>query len=259
MELFFEEISLGNEKYFEVDNGERIRKQDIQKAKGDIPVYSSSKYKDEALGFVSDKIKEIVPKAKKFSEACITINADATDYSAFFRNETFYANDVLNVIKILKEKIYAPFIAFEINNILPLLDLHKDNKLYKRKLRELTLKIPIKKNGDFDLEKQKEIAGKYRKIEQIKNKLKEDFEKIKDMKIDINSKYETKTISITGEEGIFEAEKGNAKYTKEYIHNHKGEFPVYSSQTSDLGEIGSIDTFDYEEECFTWTTDGTYV
>jgi type I restriction-modification system DNA methylase subunit len=64
---------------------------------------------------------------------------------------------------------------------------------------------------------------------------------------------------ITGKDGIFDVEKGDAKYTKKYIHDHKGEFPVYSSQTSNLGEIGSIDTYDYEEECFTWTTDGTYV
>jgi len=259
MELSFEEISLGNEKYFKVDNGERIRKQDIQKAKGDIPVYSSSKYKGETLGFVSDNIKDIVPKAKKFFGVCITINADATDYSAFFRDEIFYANDVLNVIKILKENIYAPFIAFEINNILPLLDLHKDNKLYKGKLRELTLKIPIDKNGDFDWDKQKEIADKYNKIELIKNKLKEDYQKIDDMKIDISSKYETKPVFITEQDRIFEAEKGNPKYTKKYMHDHTGEFPVYSSQTSKLGEIGSIDTYDYEEECFTWTTDGTYV
>lgn len=69
-------------------------------------------------------------------------------------------------------------------------------------------------------------------------------------------KYKTKMVYVTE---IFEAEKGNAKYTKKYMHEHKGEFPVYSSQTSNLGEIGSIDTYDYDEECFTWTTDGTYV
>jgi type I restriction-modification system DNA methylase subunit len=80
-------------------------------------------------------------------------------------------------------------------------------------------------------------------------------------------KYKTKIVYVTDttkdgeitQEGIFEAEKGNAKYTKKYMHDHQGEFPVYSSQTSNLGEIGSIDTFDYDEECFTWTTDGTYV
>lgn len=126
-------------------------------------------------------------------------------------------------------------------------------------IQEVEIPIPVKKDGSIDLDKQNEIAEKYAKIEQIKNKLKEDYQRIKDMQIDINSKYETKLISITGEEGIFEAEKGNAKYTKKYMHDHKGEFPVYSSQTSNLGEIGSINTFDYEEECFTWTTDGTYV
>ncbi len=84
----------------------------------------------------------------------------------------------------------------------------------------------------------------------------ENFEKIK---VNFNDRYKTKSISITGEGGIFEAEKGNPKYTKKYMHDHTGEFPVYSSQTSKLGEIGSIDTYDYEEECFTWTTDGTYV
>jgi len=75
-------------------------------------------------------------------------------------------------------------------------------------------------------------------------------------------KYKTKMLYVTDtktEEGIFEAEKGNSKYTKKYMHDHKGEFPVYSSQTSNLGEIGSINTYDYDEECFTWTTDGTYV
>lgn len=94
--------------------------------------------------------------------------------------------------------------------------------------------------------------------EEMQN-IQKEFDKIGDMKIDVNSTYKTKSIPVTGEEGIFEAEKGNAKYTKKYMHDHKGEFPVYSSQTSDLGQIGSIDTFDYDEECFTWTTDGTYV
>ncbi|MDP2629013.1 MAG: restriction endonuclease subunit S [Nanoarchaeota archaeon] len=126
-------------------------------------------------------------------------------------------------------------------------------------IQEVEIPFPIKKDGTIDLEKQKEISEKYEKIEKIKIKLKEDYQKIEDIKIDINSKYETKPFALTEEKGIFEVEKGNPKYTKKYMHNHKGEFPVYSSQTSKLGEIGSIDTYDYEEECFTWTTDGTYV
>jgi type I restriction-modification system DNA methylase subunit len=69
-------------------------------------------------------------------------------------------------------------------------------------------------------------------------------------------KYKTIDVLITK---IFDPKKGNAKYTKKYMHNHSGQYPVYSSQTSNLGQIGNLDTYDYEEECFTWTTDGTYV
>ncbi len=57
---------------------------------------------------------------------------------------------------------------------------------------------------------------------------------------------------------LFYTKKGNSKYTKKYIHNHKGQYPVYSSQTSNFGEIGKIDTFDNDLECFTWTSDGVH-
>lgn len=92
-------------------------------------------------------------------------------------------------------------------------------------------------------------------IENMKNKLGE-LEGVVNLSGKEKNKYKTKSIPITD---LLDPFKGNSKYTKKYIHDHKGEFPVYSSQTSNLGEIGRIDTYDYEEECFTWTTDGTYV
>ncbi len=44
--------------------------------------------------------------------------------------------------------------------------------------------------------------------------------------------------------------------SKEYIRDHSGMYPVYSSQTADDGVFGKIDSFDYEGEYLTWTTDG---
>lgn len=43
---------------------------------------------------------------------------------------------------------------------------------------------------------------------------------------------------------------------KEYIKKNSGEYPVYSSQTSNDGVFGYINTFDFEGEYATWTTDG---
>jgi type I restriction enzyme S subunit len=38
--------------------------------------------------------------------------------------------------------------------------------------------------------------------------------------------------------------------SKQYLEENKGEYPVYSSQTSNNGIIGKINTYDYDGE---WT------
>ena len=47
-------------------------------------------------------------------------------------------------------------------------------------------------------------------------------------------------------------------YSKEYLRDNAGEYPVYSSQTANNGELGRISTYDYDGEYLTWTTDGAY-
>ncbi|MGN0730612.1 MAG: restriction endonuclease subunit S, partial [Treponema sp.] len=45
---------------------------------------------------------------------------------------------------------------------------------------------------------------------------------------------------------------------KQFMESHKGIYPVYSSQTSNNGIMGSIDTYMFDGEYVTWTTDGIY-
>ena len=44
--------------------------------------------------------------------------------------------------------------------------------------------------------------------------------------------------------------------SKDYIRDNAGQYPVYSSQTENNGELGKISTYDFEGEYLTWTTDG---
>lgn len=44
--------------------------------------------------------------------------------------------------------------------------------------------------------------------------------------------------------------------SKEDISNNVGDYPVYSSQTENNGELGKINTYAYDGEYLTWTTDG---
>jgi len=43
-----------------------------------------------------------------------------------------------------------------------------------------------------------------------------------------------------------------------FIKEHPGPYPVFSSQSKNNGEMGRMDTFDFDGDYFTWTTDGAY-
>jgi len=58
---------------------------------------------------------------------------------------------------------------------------------------------------------------------------------------------------------LFKLGKGSADYTKKWIKAHAGDYPLYSSQTSNDGIIGMVCQADYDvKQCLTWTTDGVY-
>ena len=58
-----------------------------------------------------------------------------------------------------------------------------------------------------------------------------------------------------GEYKVTELRRGRVM-SKEYLVENAGEYPVYSSQTVNNGEIGKINTFDFDGEFISWTTDG---
>lgn len=54
---------------------------------------------------------------------------------------------------------------------------------------------------------------------------------------------------------LFHVSRGRVVSMRD-IENNSGPYPVYSSQTEDNGVLGYIDTYDFDEELLTWTTDG---
>lgn len=58
-----------------------------------------------------------------------------------------------------------------------------------------------------------------------------------------------------GDKNVAKLSRGKVM-SKQFLEENKGEFPVYSSQTANNGEIGRISSFEYDGEYITWTTDG---
>jgi type I restriction enzyme S subunit len=46
--------------------------------------------------------------------------------------------------------------------------------------------------------------------------------------------------------------------SKDYIRDFEGEYPVYSSQTTNDGVLGNINSYMFDGDYLTWTTDGAY-
>lgn len=75
------------------------------------------------------------------------------------------------------------------------------------------------------------------------------FDKFSQMSL-LSSEYELVSVGDLCELG-----RGRV-ISKETIDKNKGIYPVYSSQTSNDGIFGYLDTFDFDGEYVTWTTDG---
>lgn len=67
--------------------------------------------------------------------------------------------------------------------------------------------------------------------------------------------YNRKDVSQHAIDDLFDLGRGRV-ISKREIEKNPGSYPVYSSQTSNDGILGKINTFDFEGDYITWTTDG---
>ena len=67
------------------------------------------------------------------------------------------------------------------------------------------------------------------------------------------AKLNYKSITL---EKLFDCKRGNSKYTKTYCNQHSGDYEVFTGTT--IGHFGFIDSYDYDCENLTYSTDGEY-
>lgn len=233
-----------------------ITKDFIRKNQGEIPVYGSRK-DGKPIGYIAE-----IPKIR-FFENCLGWNRNGSVGYVFFHSHKFTTTDdhrplclkqkYLNILDMnflrqaVQDKIFANGFAW-------------GNKAGVDKLKALYLDIPIKNDGSFDLNTQKQIAIQTEKILNLQTYLSNILDIVENstIKLDENNINKTKEKPLSE---IFDFFKGKAKYTQKYFLSHYGKYPVYSSQTKNDGKIASIDTYDFdsgESKWLTWTTDGIY-
>ena len=69
-----------------------------------------------------------------------------------------------------------------------------------------------------------------------------------------NNDEDSKLIATFPITELFDIERGSGKYTRSYVQNHKGQYLLFSGNTS--GEFARIDSFDYNTPALSWAIDG---
>lgn len=149
----------------------KYTKKDIDKNKGDIPVYSSQSSNFGIIGYTNKAI---------FGD-CSPDNTYITfgDHTraVFIRDKPFSVSDNIKVLKLKEEylgSIYEEYIIRRWNSLIPNLGYSRHWKIAKN----INLEIPLNENKVFDINRQIEISNGLIYIENIKKNIIEKIEEI---------------------------------------------------------------------------------
>lgn len=180
-------IPITDKNYFNLQRGKRITKTTIDENKGAIPVYSSSKNRDSVLGHISEKYL-IQNDLTLHTKPSVLFNLDGSVGYCFLRNDDKYSFiDVVASIMPKSDNIDLEFLLYKLREEILKTGANYQSKLYFNKIKNygVSVRIPTNSEGKPDLQIQKEIAQKHRKVEGIKDSIKQELENILELQVEI--------------------------------------------------------------------------
>lgn len=177
----YNEIVLGD--YFNFKKGtNEFNRAKIEKQKGEYPVYSGQTQNDGIIGYAN----RFQYNGRFIRITTVGVNAGYVDiingkFSLAQNNGILVGSN-----KYSEKNIDIDYIITQLQSQTITLtkgDVHQKS-LLKGDIEKIILFVPVNSNGEFDLIKQKQIAEKYKKIEQIKKSFSEELRKIVNSEID---------------------------------------------------------------------------
>ena len=253
----FIEVSLSDEKFFDLFIGKRILKKDIRNNdKNLIPVYSANPL--VPFGHVRESNITV------FDSDFVIWGIDGKfEFNIMRKGEKFATTDHCGAIRIKDTRILPEYLCYVLTSLREDYGFDRGLRASIENMKEVTVDLPVQRNAlsdpEIDMEFQNRIAKKFNKIIQIRSELIGIKEVIVKSSVNIEEELLTdvnyKEVSLS-DESLFILKKGNSKFTMEYIDKHRGNYPIYTAQTANNGNAGYIDSFEFDAECIQWTTNG---
>ena len=241
---------LSDKNIFDLSIGDRVLSEEVVEG-GNIPIYSANVF--EEFGRINKK------NITDFSKPSILWGIDG-DWMVNIipANKQFYPTDHCGVLRIKTNDIIPEYMALALQVEGEFERFSRSNRASTQRIANLIIQVPslseqekiVNEISTIDSKIEAEQAIIANQTESVKSKFVEMFELENFTEDEYTSKYSMMSIESICEDG-----RGRVIST-DYILSHKGQYPVFSSQTTNQGIFGYIDTYDFEGEYITWTTDG---
>ncbi|WP_084511801.1 N-6 DNA methylase [Geothrix fermentans] len=157
-------LALSDAGLFKVSNGDRITGAHIRENPGTLPVYSCYIHEETEKGKVDEKwIKK--QKFRIYSTPIITISANGVVGPVHVRRNRCAITDDVTVVEPLNASLDIDYIAHQLDSAIQHGGYFYEAKLFPGRVRTLNINIPVKDDGTFDLDLQKQISGALNRFE----------------------------------------------------------------------------------------------
>lgn len=250
----FKEFSLSDKNYFDLFIGKRIVKKDLINFLGNIPIYSANVFKP--VGFHRKS------NIDNFNNNFVLWGIDGDfNFNYIKMNLPFVTTDHCGTIRILNNNILPEYLMIQLEAAKHKYGFDRGLRASLKNMGKFFVKIPFTADNEVDLEKQNEIVGKYKTIQEISERISEYKKQIIELSIEIKENFNFKELSF---EDFFNLsiKTNNSKFTKTFINKNKGEIPVYSASKDpnsvDYGCVkDNLPGIKYFVNCLTWNIDGS--
>ena len=236
-------------KYLKIDGGnsglteEFIYHNQPEKINEGIKVYSGATQLNNMLKRIDKNAKINKKNIKLFYNEGILISRKGKAGKLKYIDDQIYTlNDdayIMQVREAFKEKINIKYLLFSVNSEIQncITSNNGGNGTFNKTIFDETIiELP-------DIEYQNTMVEEYQKLYNMKNKIEQNIENIKEI---LKSIPKCTYGDIHKIEEVFELVSEDRRMTEEYIYNHQGKYPVYSAQID--GAYGYVDSYNYEGE-----------
>lgn len=186
----YKQINIMDENYFEVVKGSiGMKKTEYSKFDSkdinDIPVFTAALL--PVAHFKESSIRK-KPNIASFEYPHISFANDGDGTAGtniILHAGKYYINTSRFAFRVIASNISSDYIFFAIKDIKQKYGFDFTHKATIENIKKILISIPVDSTGKFDMQKQKEIAEQYRKVEEIKKSIKTELEKIENIKVDV--------------------------------------------------------------------------